>query len=131
MSGALLRYRVMAWITGVFLLTATIWAIVGYTMLDYSDPASKPSAYALMWTGHGWFYFIYLITAVDLTFRMRWSLLATGAILIAGTIPLASFFAEHWVTKRVKVQQAQAGVAGGGRTSGVQAPPQPASPPGD
>ena len=122
MSGALLRYRVMAWITGVFLLTLTIWAIVGYTMLDYSDAASKPSAYALMWTGHGWFYFIYLITAVDLTFRMRWSLLATRAILIAGTIPLASFFAEHWVTKRVKAQQAQVGAGRGKPTASSTAP---------
>ena len=45
-------------------------------------------------TGHGWFYFIYLITAVDLTFRMRWSPIATILILLAGTIPLASFFAD-------------------------------------
>ena len=27
MTGALLRYRVMAWVTGVFLLILTIWAI--------------------------------------------------------------------------------------------------------
>lgn len=101
-SGALLRYRVMAYVTGTFLLILTAWAIIGYSALDYGSGAVKPAAYSLMWTGHGWFYFIYLITAVDLTFRMRWSLLATLGILIAGTIPFASFFAEHWVTKRVR-----------------------------
>jgi integral membrane protein len=106
MSGALLRYRIMAWVTGVFLLALTIWLILGYTVLGYGDGGVKPAAYSLMWTGHGWFYFIYLITAVDLTFRMRWSILATVGILIAGTIPGASFVAEHWVTKRVKAQLA-------------------------
>ncbi len=106
MSGALLRFRIMAWVTGVFLLTLTIWLILGYTVLGYGDGAVKPSAYSLMWTGHGWLYFLYLITAVDLTFRMRWSIIATIGILIAGTIPLASFFAEHWVTKRVRAQLA-------------------------
>lgn len=119
----------MAWITGFFLLTLTIWAIVGYVMLDYGDAGSKPSAYVLMWTGHGWLYFIYLITAVDLTFRMRWSLLATGAILIAGTIPLASFFAEHWVTKRVKAQQVL--VPGTGGTAQAPSVAQGVAPPAD
>lgn len=104
MTGALLRFRIMAWVTGVFLLTLTIWLILGYTVLGYGDGAVKPAAYSLMWTGHGWLYFLYLITAVDLTFRMRWSIGATIGILVAGTIPLASFFAERWVTKRVLAQ---------------------------
>jgi len=97
----------MAWVTGVFLLTLTIWLILGYTVLGYGDGTIKPAAYSLMWTGHGWLYFLYLIAAVDLTFRMRWSIIATIGILIAGTIPLASFFAEHWVTKRVRAQLAE------------------------
>ena len=105
MSGALLRYRIMAYLTGVFLLAATIWAIVGYAFFNYGA-GDKPNTYAMMWTGHGWFYFIYLVTAVDLTFRMRWSVKATIGILLAGTIPLASFFAEHWVTKKVRAQLA-------------------------
>ena len=37
MTGALLRYRVMAWVTGVFLLILTIWAIAGYAVLGYGD----------------------------------------------------------------------------------------------
>lgn len=104
MKGALLRFRIMAWVTGVFLLVLTLWLILGYALLGYGSGGAKPAAYSMMWTGHGWLYFVYLITAVDLTFRMRWSILATIGILVAGTIPLASFFAEHWVTKRVRVQ---------------------------
>jgi len=98
---------VMAWVTGVFLLALTIWLVVGYGFLDYSDPVNKPAAYPLMWTGHGWLYFIYLVAAVDLTFRLRWSLLKTAGILIAGTIPFASFVAEHFVTRKVQAQIAQ------------------------
>lgn len=105
MAGALLRYRIMAWVTGVFLLSLTIWAIVGYVFLGYGDGA-KPSAYALAWTGHGWLYLIYLVTAIDLIFRLRWSLWWALGTLIAGTIPLASFFAEHYVTKRVGAEVA-------------------------
>lgn len=106
MTGALLRYRVMAWVTGVFLLIVTFWAIFGYVFWGYAEAGAKPSAYSLAWTAHGWFYFVYLITAVDLTFRMRWSPIATIFILLAGTIPGASFVAEHWVTKKVQAQLA-------------------------
>lgn len=104
MKGALIRYRIMAWVTGVFLLILTAWAVLGYTAWDYSDAALKPAAYSHVWTVHGWFYFIYLIAAVDLTFRMRWSLLATVCVLLAGTVPGASFVADRWVTKRVHRQ---------------------------
>lgn len=106
MNGALIRFRVMAWITGVFLVVLTGWLILGYTMWDYSNVDVKPQAYVMLWTLHGWFYFFYLITGVDLTFRMRWSLWATVGVLLAGTIPFASFVADHWVTKKVKAKQA-------------------------
>jgi integral membrane protein len=96
----------MAWVTGVFLLIMTVWLVVGYAALGYGDGGVKPALYTLAWTAHGWFYFIYLITAVDLTFRMRWSVIATIFILLAGTIPFASFFADHWVTRRVNAQRA-------------------------
>lgn len=106
MKGALTRYRVMAWVTGVFLLIMTVWLVVGYSVLGYGEAGAKPALYSVAWTGHGWFYFFYLIAAVDLTFRMRWSIVATIGILLAGTIPFASFFADHWVTKKVHTQLA-------------------------
>ena len=43
---------------------------------------------------HGWLYVIYLIVGVDLAFRVRYSVPRTLLILIAGTVPFASFFAE-------------------------------------
>jgi integral membrane protein len=94
MRGAFLRYRVMAWVTGVVLASAFVWLVVGRLFLDYGNPDARPALYGYLWIAHGWLYFLYLITGVDLAFRVRYSVLRTLAILIAGTIPFASFFAE-------------------------------------
>ena len=100
-KGALLRYRVMAYVTGVVLATAFIWLIVGRLFLDYVDPEARPALYGYLWIAHGWLYFLYLITGVDLAFRVRYSVWRTLAILIAGTIPFMSFVAEYYVHKDV------------------------------
>lgn len=102
LSGAFVRYRIMAWITGVVLAALTVWLIVGYGFLDYANVESKPGLYSLLWMLHGWLYVVYLIVGVDLAFRVRYSVLRTIAILIAGTIPFASFFAEALVHKDLK-----------------------------
>ena len=99
MRGAFLRYRVLAYVTGVLLATMTIWAVIGYFVLDYSSMSSKPGLYVLGWTGHGWLYFVYLITGIDLAFRVRYSVLRTVGILVAGTVPFMSFVAEYYVHK--------------------------------
>ncbi|MFN8172009.1 MAG: DUF3817 domain-containing protein [Candidatus Nanopelagicales bacterium] len=117
MSGAFLRYRIMAWVTGVVLATATVWAVTGYLFLDYSDAQSKPAVYGLMWIGHGWLYVLYLITGVDLAFRVRYSVPRTLLILLAGTIPFASFFAEAAVHRDL----IRRGVIGEAATTGSTA----------
>lgn len=94
LNGAFVRYRVMAWVTGVVLAALTIWLIVGYGFLDYANTETKPELYRVLWMAHGWLYVIYLIVGVDLAFRVRYSVPRTLLILIAGTIPFASFFAE-------------------------------------
>ena len=99
MRGAFLRYRAMAWITGVVLAALTIWLFVGYVFLDYANTDVKPELYRILWMAHGWLYVVYLITGIDLAFRVRYSVVRTLALLIAGTIPFASFFAEAMVHK--------------------------------
>lgn len=105
LQGALLRYRVMAWLTGVVLAALTVWLVVGYGFMDYANTDSKPALYRYLWTAHGWLYFIYLIVGVDLSFRLRLSVLKTLGILLAGTIPFASFFADSWVHRYVRGKQ--------------------------
>lgn len=99
LPGAFLRYRIMAWVTGVVLAVLTVWLIVGYGFLDYANTESKPGLYSLLWMLHGWLYVVYLIVGVDLAFRVRYSVVRTVAILLAGTIPFASFFSEALVHK--------------------------------
>ncbi len=94
--GALLRYRVLAWITGVWLLALVAEIIVAY---GFGNDSFK-------WVGvvHGWIYFIYLIFTVDLAIKVRWPLGKTIVTAIAGTIPFLSFYFEHIRTKDVKAQ---------------------------
>ena len=108
LQGAATRYRVMAWVTGVVLATLTIWAVVGYAFLDYANTDDKPELYRLLWTLHGWLYFVYLIVGVDLAFRMRYGIGKTVLILLAGTVPFASFFSEHYVHRDVAGREATA-----------------------
>lgn len=104
MRGAFLRYRVMAYVTGVVLATAFVWLVLGRLFWDYGNPEARPAFYGYLWLAHGWLYFVYLITGVDLAFRVRYSLLRTVAILIAGTVPFMSFVAEYYVHKDIKAR---------------------------
>ena len=96
LRNAALRYRVMAWVTGVVLAFAFLWIADGQGVWDFfSNNETKPAAYSVLWIAHGWLYFIYLVVGVDLAFRMRYGILKTLGILLAGTIPFMSFVAER------------------------------------
>lgn len=92
--GALLRYRVLAWTTGLWLLVLTVEVIAKYGF-DVDN---------FGWVGivHGWVYFAYLIVTIDLAVKVRWPALRTIGTLLAGTIPLLSFVVEHQRTAQVK-----------------------------
>lgn len=100
--GALVRYRVMAWIVGVLLF---VLVVVGLP-LKYGWDIDT----VVRWTGvpHGWLYMVLLITAYDLARRVKWSLWWVLAIMAAGTVPFLSFVAEHFATKDVKRRLAKA-----------------------
>ena len=95
-KSALTRYRVLAWITGIWLLLLVVELILRYGfgnhVLDFVPPV------------HGWIYFIYLICAIDLGIKVRWSVGKIIVTAIAGTIPFLSFYVEHIRTKEVKAQ---------------------------
>ncbi len=110
MSGALTRYRVMAYVTGVVLAVMTISFVVRHLGAAGSD---QPTWYVVGWTAHGWLYLIYLLTTVDLATRARWRMGRTVLVALAGTIPFMSFVAEHYVTKDVRAQLAAAGAPPG------------------
>ncbi|PKV77520.1 DUF3817 domain-containing protein [Nocardia fluminea] len=93
---ALQRYRVLAWVTGLWLLLLTVEMIA-----KYGFGVDTPSWIAVV---HGWVYFAYLLVTADLAVKVRWPIGRTVGTLIAGTIPLLSFFVEHRNAKDVKQQ---------------------------
>lgn len=99
MKGALLRYRVIAWIVGVFLLVLTFGVLVRYTDLFgfRTDLISRTVSPV-----HGFGYMLYLVAGIELSLRRKWALGRTILVLLAGTVPFLSFVAERAVTREVR-----------------------------
>ena len=95
MKAALTRYRVLAYATGVFLVLLSINLVLKYVL----DQEGLGGWLAIV---HGWLYLAYVLVAVDLWFRTRLPFGRTVLVVLAGTVPLASFVAERWVTRRVQ-----------------------------
>jgi integral membrane protein len=102
-ESALKRYRVAAYVVGVFLLILTLVAMP----LKYL--AHQSALVAIVGPIHGFLYMVYLVVAFDLSMRARWPFKYTLAVLLAGTIPFLSFVAERKVTHRVRAALAEAG----------------------
>jgi integral membrane protein len=95
-GGALLRYRIMAYTTGVLLI------LLVFVALPLKWWAHERGPVAVIGTAHGFLFMVYLVTALDLGVRMRWALLRLSSIMIAGTIPFLSFVAERSVSREVR-----------------------------
>lgn len=96
-SGALLRYRIMAFVTGVVLLVGTIALIVKVSGAPHMEPGT-----GLLWVAHGYLYLVYVIVTAVLGVKLRWPLARLALVMLAGTIPTMSFVAEHFVTRAVR-----------------------------
>lgn len=94
--GALIRYRVMAYVVGVLLVVLTL---VGVPLKWIGD---NDLVVRLTGVPHGWLYLVLLITAFDLGRRVRWGWGRLILIMLAGTVPFLSFVAEHSATKDVR-----------------------------
>jgi integral membrane protein len=93
--GALLRYRVMAFVVGVTLLLFCAALVLKYvTKTIESD--------SLLAIAHGWLFMIYVLLGLDLGFRMRWSFGRLVLMTLSGMVPFLSFYAEHKVTGWVR-----------------------------
>ncbi len=97
-QGALLRYRVMAYLVGVLLV---VLVLVGMPLKYFADNGT-----VVTWTGvpHGWLYMVLIITAYDLGRRVNWPWGRLILIALAGTVPFLSFVAEHYARKDVRAR---------------------------
>jgi integral membrane protein len=112
-GAALLRYRVLAWTTGVFLLLLTLNMILKYVL-------DRPGLGDWVSMTHGFFYFVYVVITLDLWLRTRLDVGRTVLVVLAGTIPFASFFAERWVTHQVQPRLGPAAPAADGSAAARQ-----------
>ena len=95
LAGAVLRYRIMAWTVGVGLLIL----VFGRVPLQYG--AGVPQVSEIVGPFHGFLYIVYLLCAVDLARRARFTLLQMAAMIAAGSVPFVAFIIEHRVMKRL------------------------------
>ena len=110
--GALIRYRVMAYLVGTLLIVLVLVAVP----LKYFDG----NGVVVTFTGvpHGYLYMVLLITAYDLGRRVHWPWKRLILIGLAGTIPFLSFVAEYSARKDVqaRIRAAEEAPAEAGQT---------------
>jgi integral membrane protein len=83
----------MAYVTGVVLLILVLVAVpVKYL-------ANEPGLVATVGPIHGFLFIVYCLVVLDLAVRLRWHLVRTGLVMLAGTIPFMSFVAERRVVR--------------------------------
>ena len=98
--GALRRYRVLAWITGVMLLVLCVEMVLKYVLqLPGFNVEGDPrnDAARLIAMVHGWVYVVYLFTVFGLWSVMRWRLGRLVTLALAGVVPVMSFVLERRV----------------------------------
>ena len=94
MQGALTRYRIIAWIVGVVLIALVV---VGMPLKYLGD---NDVVVAGIGPIHGFLYMVYLVATFDLGRRAQWPLSRMLLVMLAGTVPFFSFWAERVVTHK-------------------------------
>ncbi|MFI6254615.1 DUF3817 domain-containing protein [Micromonospora zamorensis] len=101
MGAALTRYRVIAWIVGVVLI---MLVVIGMPLKYVFDNAVVVETIG---PAHGFLYMIYLVAAFDLSRRADWPLKRMLLVMLAGTVPFVSFYAERRVSSWLAAPQDQ------------------------
>lgn len=86
----------MAYLTGVLLVVLCVAMYVRY------GPPDDPSLSQVVSPIHGWLYVLYLVATGLLVYQRAWKGTRAVLIALAGTVPLASFFAERYVVTKAR-----------------------------
>jgi integral membrane protein len=93
MRKAALGYRVMAYITGVLII------VVCFVGIPLQVAADNTFIVSQIGTVHGYLYIVYVIVAYILAQKLKMKLWPTILLLLAGTIPILTFFVERWMNR--------------------------------
>jgi integral membrane protein len=107
MHGAVIRYRVMAFVVGTALIVLTI------VVIAQAFGAHVKGTAEIVAPIHGYLYIVYLITGADLARRAHWKLGRILAVVAAGFVPTLAFFVEHRVYQQMQLEWAAEAAAGG------------------
>src|SRR5487761_1635162 len=105
-DAAVLRYRVMAYITG------TVLIVLCFAGIPLQLAANNDVIVNNVGTVHGILYIIYIVVAYLLTRRLRLPVGPTLLVLLAGTIPILTFVVERWLNRRYIIPATQGQAAG-------------------
>ena len=97
-GSALRRFKVMAVVVGIGLLILCLEIVLHYGFDNESLAWWSPI--------HGVLYMLYLVTTVDLGFKVRWPLMKTVGVMLAGVVPFCSFVMERKVAREVQARDA-------------------------
>ncbi|MSV64660.1 MAG: DUF3817 domain-containing protein [Actinobacteria bacterium] len=99
MGGTLLRFRIMALFSGTMMILLCFVEIPVKHLMHNPGLASN-----LVWIPvvHGFTYPLYVIAAIQFSFKARFSVVKMFAFILAGTLPLASLFAERHAVSRYR-----------------------------
>jgi integral membrane protein len=91
---ALGRFRVAAIVVGVALIVLVVAMVLRYGF-------DQRWAVATWGPIHGTLYFAYFVIVLDLSFKARWTPIGTLLVVLAGVVPIGSFYAERIVHRKV------------------------------
>ena len=94
MRAAALRYRVMAYITGVLIIVVCFVGIP-LQVADHNTFIVNDIG-----TVHGFLYIVYIVFAYILAQKLKMKIWPTVLLLLAGTVPIMTFFVERWMMRR-------------------------------
>ena len=98
----------MAFTTGT-LLIVLVFIGIPLQIWGHNDTLEK-----IVGTAHGFLFMVYLLTTLDIGTRLGWlrrNWLKLGLVMLAGTVPFASFYAEHRVRGEYLARLASRGSA--------------------
>ena len=96
LSAALLRYRVLALVTGTALV------ILAFVAVPLHYLADRPGLSQIVAPIHGALFIIYCLCTLDVGVRRRWSFTRIVLVMLAGVVPVMTFVAERKVTREVQ-----------------------------
>ncbi|HIW91131.1 MAG TPA: DUF3817 domain-containing protein [Candidatus Corynebacterium avicola] len=92
-KGALTRYSVLAYVTGVFLLFLCVEMILKYIVFPAME-WDVPGWFTVVGQTHGLIFLVYCIMCLDLGVKARWEPAKWVTTILAGVIPVLSFVLE-------------------------------------